>query len=353
MTQRTVTLPECTIGIDLSDAKAAYCEMSAEGAIQLEGSFPMTRPAFLERFGNRSVCRVVIEASCQSLWVSKLLAELGHEVFVANPRQLHLISKSEKKSDRNDARMLARLGRVDPQLLRPVKQRSEESFILRTLLKSRSLLVATRTRLINHVRAEAKALGEALPTCEPHVFAGRARKRLSERLRGAVGPLLDLLEQAQERVNSYDEEVERLCEEVYPQTKILRQVVGVGPVVSLTYVATIEDPRRFPNSRVVGAYLGLTPRTYQSGDSDPQLRISKRGDRDMRRLLVTAATYVMRRASPDCDLKRYGARVAGGNSQRDRSRGRVAVARKLAVLLHRLWLTGEVYQPLRGGAATS
>jgi transposase len=162
-----------------------------------------------------------------------------------------------------------------------------------------------------------------------------------------VEPLLEVLDEIQKRICVYDKEIDRLCEEEHPATKLLRQVTGIGPVIALTYVATIEDPSRFLRSRVLGAYLGLTPRTYQSGERDPQLRISKRGDNGLRHLLVSGATYVMRRTSPDCDLKRYGKRLAKGGSPRDRARARVAVARKLAVLLHRLWITGEVYRPIR------
>lgn len=347
MNQPSTALPVRTIGIDLGDQQSAFCVLDADGQILEEGKVPTNRVAFADRFGTDLVGRVVIEACAHSLWASRSLAALGHEVIIANPRQLHLISKSERKSDRNDARILARVGRVDPKLLHPVQQRSEESFAVRTLLGARTLLVATRTRLINHVRAEAKTLGEPLPGCETYVFTRRARLHLPERIRASVEPLLEVLDETQERINRYDREIDRLCDEVYPQTKILRQVTGVGPVISLTYVATIENPNRFPRSRVVGAYLGLVPRTYQSGNSDPQLGISKTGDRELRRLLVSAATYMMRRSSPDCDLKRYGKRVARGDSPRDRNRARVAVARKLAVLLHRLWITGEVYRPIQ------
>jgi transposase len=345
--QPSTSLPVRTIGIDLGDERSAFCVLDSGGEILEEGSVPTNRVAFGDRFGNGPASRVVIEACMHSLWSSRCLSELGHEVIIANPRQMHLISKSERKSDRNDARMLARVGRVDPKLLHPVQQRSEESFVVRTLLASRTLLVATRTRLINHVRAEAKVLGKPLPSCETYVFARRARLHLPEAIRAAVEPLLEVLDQTQERIERYDQEIARLCDEVYPQTRLLRQVTGVGPVISLTYVATIETPSRFSRSRAIGAYLGLTPRSYQSGDRDPQLRISKRGDRELRRLLVSAATYMLRRSSPDCDLKRYGKRVARGNTPRDRNRARVAVARKLAVLLHRLWANGEVYQPLR------
>ena len=347
MTQPTTASPVRTIGIDLGDQQSAFCVVDADGQSLEEGSVPTNRSAFADRFGAGPSSRVVIEASSHSLWASRCLAELGHEVIVANPRQVHLISKSERKSDRNDARMLARLGRADPKLLRPVRQRTERSFATRAVLSSRWQLVATRTRLINHVRAETKALGNRIPSCWSEIFTRRCRLHLPEGIRASVEPLLEVLDEIQKRINGYDQEIDRLCKEEYPETKVLRQVTGIGPVIALTYVATVEDPSRFSRSRVLGAYLGLTPRTYQSGQRDPQLRISKRGDNGLRSLLVSGATYVMRRTSPDCDLKRYGKRLARGGSPRDRARARVAVARKLAVLLHRLWVTGEVYQPIR------
>ncbi len=212
-------------------------------------------------------------------------------------------------------------------------------------MSARSQLVMTRTRLINLVRFEAKVVGRPICRCSPEIFHRRARTELTDTLRSALEPLLDVLAEIQERIRSYDREVSRLCLQEYPETRVLRQVQGVGALVALTFVATIDDPSRFTRSRSVGAYAGLTPRSYQSGDRDPQLRISKAGDGELRRLLVGAAAYVMRKSSPDCDLKRHGLRIARGNSKRDRARARVAVARKLAVLLHRLWIHGEVYDP--------
>ena len=345
MTQPNNPVPARTIGIDLGDRESTYCVLDQDGKVLEEGFVLMDRLSFKREFGDRPRARVVLEASGQSQWVARHLEELGHEVIVANPRQVHLISKSDRKSDRNDALILARVGRADPELLRPVSTRSESSAVVRALLNARSQLVGTRTRLVNLVRFEAKVVGSRIPKCSAESFHNRARPHLPETLRETLEPLLDVLAEIQVRIRAYDREVLRLCSKEYPETRVLRQVRGVGALVALTYVATLDDPRRFVRSRSVGAYLGLVPRSYQSGDRDPQLRISKAGDGELRRLLVGAAAYAMRKASPDCDLKRYGLRVAGGNSKRARARARVAVARKLAVLLHRLWRNGEVYDP--------
>ena len=345
MPQTSSNVPTRTIGIDLGDLRSAYCVLDQEGKVIDQGSVRTDRQAFEKMFGESLAARAVLEASSQSQWVARCLEGLGHQVIVANPRQVHLISKSDRKCDRNDALILARLGRMDPELLRPITPRSEKSAIVRGFLKARSHLIETRTRLVNFVRFEAKGIGVRIPKCSAESFHRRARPNLPEALRPALEPLLDVMAQIQERIRAFDREVLRLCSEEYPETQLLRQVRGVGPLVALTYVATIDDPRRFTRSRSLGAFVGLTPRSYQSGSRHPQLKISKAGDGLLRRLLVAAAAYVMRKASPDCDLKRYGLRLARGNSTRDRARARVAVARKLAVLLHRMWVNGEVYDP--------
>ena len=343
MTQPNSTAPSRTIGIDLGDRESVFCELDDAGKVLERGSVCNTHAAFEQHFGTKSSARVVIEASCQSQWICRCLEELGHQVIVANPRQVELISKSNRKSDHNDAELLARIGRMDPQLLSPVTMRSEESAAVRTMLRARSQLVSIRTRLVNMVRSETKVTGSRIPTCSAKSFHRQARPHLPAALRSTLEPVLDVLAELQLRIEAYDKDVDQLCAEKYPATQVLRQVKGVGPLVALTYVVTIDDPRRFPRSRALGSFLGLVPRSFQSGDRDPQLSISKAGDREMRKLLVGAASYVLRKPSPACDLKRYGMRIARGGSKRDGARARVAVARKLAVLLHRLWLTGEVY----------
>lgn len=345
MTQTTHCVPDVTIGIDLGDRESTYCVLDAAGEVLDQGSVLTDRHALTRLFGSAPFGRAVLEASCQSQWISRCLSALGHEVIVANPRNVHLISKSDRKNDRNDAMLLARLGRVDPELLGPVRTRSEESAVVRAMLGARAKLVKTRTGLVNLIRADTKVVGSRIPKCTAESFHRRARPHLPDALRSALEPVLDVLAEIQIRIAAYDKEVDRLCAGVYPQTRVLRQITGVGALIALTFVVAIDDPKRFPDSRTVGAYLGLTPRSYQSGERNPQLRITKAGDGDVRRLLVGAAAYLMRKCSPPCDLKRFGMRIARGGSARDRRRAHVAVARKLAVLLHRLWLTGEIYDP--------
>ena len=171
MTQLTNSIPASTIGIDLGDLRSSYCVLNAAGETTEEGTVG-TRPEALKRtFGGHPESRVIVEASCQSAWIARLLEELGHEVVVANPRQVHLISKSDRKTDRNDARLLARIGRVDAGLLHPVTQRSERNAVARGMLRARAGLIQVRTKLVNMVRSETKVLGQRLPVCGTRVFA--------------------------------------------------------------------------------------------------------------------------------------------------------------------------------------
>ena len=160
------------------------------------------------------------------------------------------------------------------------------------------------------------------------------------------GPILEQIGSLTERIRDYDRELERISKESYPETELLRQVEGIGPLTALTFVLTLEDPHRFEKSRSVGAYLGLVPATDQSGDRDPQKRISKEGDEMLRKLLVGSAHYVLGPFGSDSDLRRHAEKIASRGAKNAKKRAAVAVARKLSVLLHSLWISGEVYDPL-------
>lgn len=346
MSQDTASTIDRTIGLDLGDTKSTLCVTDAQGKILSEEQLGTTRDALTMRFGHMKPARIVIEACAQSGWIASLLESLGHEVHVANPRQLHLISKSVKKTDRNDARLLARIGRLDLGLLQPTYRRTPLATEARTVLNARRNLVQIRTRLINSVRACAKGVGQKLPTCATNTFVQMATKALPSDLQALLQPQIEVIVCIQKQIEHYDQEIEQRGDKVFPQTALLRPIFGVGPQLAVAFVAAIDDPARFARSRDVGPYLGLTPRQDQSGDSDPKLRISKHGDGDLRSLLVTAALHVMRKSAPDCDLKRFGKRIEGPTpTTRSRARARIAVARKLAVLMHRLLRTGEVYDP--------
>jgi transposase len=296
--------------------------------------------------------QVVLETGAQSPWMSRLLSSLGHEVIVADSRQLPLIGKSRKKTDVLDAETLARLARVEPALLHPVRHRSEAAQRELEMMRARDLLVRMRTMAVSHVRGAVKAIGGRLPKCSTEAFAVRALSALPESLRSSLQVLLEMVAELTEKIGRFDRETEELSRR-HPETERLRQVAGVGTVTAVSYVLTIETPERFARSREVGSYLGLAPGVRDSGQSQPQLRITKQGDAFLRKLLVQAAQYILGPFAPDCDLRRFGEALAKRGGKAAKKRAVVAVARKLAVLLHRLWVTGAPYEPLRGTAPSA
>jgi len=290
--------------------------------------------------------RIAIEAGTHSPWASRVLEECGHEVLVANARKLRLIYSNKQKTDEVDAENLARLARLDPRLLYPLRHRGEESQAHMAIIRSRQALVGSRTQLVNHVRGAVKSFGARLPKCPARSFHKRASEYIPEALMPALGPILETIASLTERIRDYERELETISREHYPETDLLRQVEGIGPLTALTFVLTLEDPYRFEKSRAVGAYLGLVPARDQSGDRDPQKHISKEGDEMLRKLLVGSAHYVLGPFGSDSDLRRHGEKIASRGGKNSKKRAVVAVARKLAVLLHTLWVTGEAYEPL-------
>ena len=336
-----------TVGIDLGDRTSELCVLGADGGVQRRLRGATTVPRLTQLLGRLEPCRVVMEAGTHSPWVSRLVTRLGHEAIVANPRKVRLIAHSEDKHDRIDAELLARLGRVDPQLLRPIRHRGEQAQRDRALLGVRDGLVRARTALINQARGQAKALGLRLPRCTAQGFARRMRKQGLDAAFAGLEVLVEQIHQLSQQLRELERRIEALCESRYPETALLRQVGGVGAVTALAYVLTVEDPKRFARSRQVGAYLGLRPRRRQSGATDPALRITKAGDPFLRRLLVQSAHYILGPFGRDTDLRRFGQRLIARGGRAARKKALVAVARKLAVLLHRLWATGTAYEPLR------
>jgi transposase len=272
-------------------------------------------------------------------------------VIVANPRRVRLISANDSKNDSVDAELLARLGRVDPKLLSPITHRGQEAQKDLVLLRNRDGFVRARTQLINQARGFAKSLGDRLPSSSSAAFPKRVREADKGELFVGLETLLQLIDTLTAAIREMDREVERLCRERYPEAMVLRQVEGVGPLTALCFLLTLEDPHRFKKSRSVGAYLGLRPKQRDSGEQQPQLRITKAGDEMLRRYLVNASHYILGAFGPDTDLRRIGAKLAERGGRAGKKRAIIAVARRLAVLLHRLWVTGEEYQPLGYGAA--
>jgi len=334
-----------TIGMDLGDKKHTVCVLGAEGDVIDRREISNTRQGIERLMSKYAEALVVMESGTHSPWISRFMEAGGCRVLVGNPRKLRAIWARTNKSDATDAEMLARIGRLDPNLLYPIHHRSEQAQRDLAQIKGRDVLVQSRSALINHVRCIAKSLGERMPSSSTDAFPRRARASLSEELEGVVAPILAAIEELSLQIKAYDERIVALSVAGYPEAERLQQVPGVGPITSLAFVLTIEEPGRFQKSRSVGAFMGMTSRRDQSGETDRQLRITKAGDRYVRQLLVSSAHYILGPFGPECDLRRFGMKLMKRGGKNAKRRAVVAVARKLAVLLHRLWVTGATYDP--------
>ena len=299
------------VGIDVSDTTSVVRVMNEAGAVVRRRQIRNTERAFSAEFEGRSGMRVALEAGTQSMWMERVLRSYGHEVFVANPRQLQLISKNVHKSDDNDAEVLARLVRVDPALLRPIRHRSEDAHRELLLVRARRVAVRVRTELVNSVRGMVKSLGVRLPKCTTKSFEDRVFETLEPDLRETLAPLLELVGDASKVIAEYDKAVAELGAQI-PAVQRMQTIPGVGPLTAFAFYYSIDDPTRFQKARDVGAYLGLTPRRSQSGTRDPQLGITKVGDPYLRALLGQCAHRLLGplTKTPSA-LRDFGLRKAG------------------------------------------
>lgn len=329
-------------GVDLGDKYSYVHIINVNGEIVEETRIPTSTKTLGDYFTRQARMRIAIETGAHSPWVSRLLEVQGHEVIVANAREVRLIYAGERKTDKLDAEKLARLARLDPKLLAPIQHRSEQTQANLAIIKTREGLVRSRTALINQVRGMLKSFGITVPTCGAESFAKRIKGHIPDNLIEALTPLITVIETLTLQIHTCDLKINTLSKS-YPETSLLTKIAGVGNLTALCFVLTLEDPKKFSKSRNVGAFLGLTPGQDQSGQVNIKKGITKQGDELLRKLLVQCANYMLRKSSPDCDLKRFGIHLS---KKRSKSQAVVAVARKLAVLLHHLWSTGEVYDPL-------
>jgi transposase len=336
-----------TVGLDVGDRRSRFSACGSDRQAFASGSFPTTKEALLKALRPFPGAKVVLEAGSQSPWMSRVLRAQGYSVQVVDPRRVALISKDPRKSDRRDTDMLMKLGAAMPELLGNIHHRGELAQAHLSILRARDLVVRLRTMAVQQVRGLCKVFGTRLPRTDTSTFAKRVIELIPEALHDAVLPILHVIAELTERVHGFEKTLAKLAKEHYPEVQRLQQVNGIGPVISVGYVLSIEDPKRFSNSRSVGSWLGLCPRSRASGDSNPQLRISKSGDARLRRLLVQGAQQLLGPFGADCDLRRYGLHLAARGGKAAKKRAVVAVARKLAVLLHRLWVSGADYEPLR------
>jgi len=334
--------PAETIGIDLGDKMSRYMILNEEGLEVEEGSFRNHADSIAKHFGNRGRARVAMEVGTQSAWIAREFAKLGHEVIVANARELKWITSSDDKNDRNDARKLARLARADRSLLAPVEHRTAEQQAELAVIRARDALVRSRTLLVNTARSLAKGFGLRLPASITHTFGARALAGLAENLRAAMTGLLEQIDLLSVKIGGYDQGIGELAAR-HPEVERLASVPGVGTLTAATFVLTLGRRERFAHSRDVGSFLGLRPRQRQSGERDPQLGISKSGDQYMRKLLVQCAHHILGHWGRDSAMRQWGLMKSDGSASKKRAV--IAVARKLAVVLHRMWTTGEKFKP--------
>lgn len=337
---------QLTIGLDVGDRSSFYCVLDGKGEVILEAKVATSPEAVKEAFEKMPRSRIALETGTHSPWMSRLLTELGHEAIVAQSRDVRLIGESRRKDDRLDAQVLARLARIDPQLLSPIQHRSAQAQADLSVIRARYALVRARTALVCAARGLTKSFGERIRGRNPKGFSLATSEALSPSLQVALAPLLSALEAITAQIREYNVRIEKLADESYPEVALLKQVKGVGTLIALTYVLTLEDPRRFRKSRDAGCYVGLQPGRRNSGQSEPQLHITREGDSYLRMVLVQGAQHILGPFGEDSDLRRWGLKLAERGGKRGKRRAIIAVARKLAVLLHHLWISCEEYEPL-------
>jgi transposase len=335
--------PAMTVGLDMGDRFSHYCLLNEDGDVIEEGRLQSTEAAFRRHFENEPRLRVALECGTHSPWASRLLKSLGHQTIVANARKIRAITASESKNDRNDAEKLARFAAHDPKLLSPLEHRSSERQVDLNLIHARSILVRARTMIVNALRGLVKSAGGRLPACSTESLAARVATAIPPALAAVATPLIEQIALLNVQIGGLDKQVEKLAAK-YTEIGLLRTVPGVGPIVAAAYVLTLDRPEAASN-RSAGAFLGLRPGQSQSGDSDPQRRISKTGNNCLRSLLVQSAQYILGRFGPDSELRRWGLKLAASGGKRGKKRAIVAVARKLAVILHSMWRSGQRFQP--------
>jgi transposase len=345
--------PAMTVGLDLGDRFSHYCLLNADAEVIEEGRIRSTEAALRLHFEGEPRQRIALECGTHSPWVSRLLKQLGHQVLVANPRKIPTITGSESKNDRNDAEALARLAASDPKLLAPVQHRSQQRQLDLNLIQARAVLVRARTMLVNALRGLIKSGGGRLPACSTEALPSRAPAAVPPFLAEVATPLIDQIALLTTQIAGMDKQIDKLGAK-YPEIAVLRTAPGVGPVVAATYALTLDRVDAAPSNRSAGAFLGLRPGQGQSGDSNPQRRISKCGNTYLRSLLVQSAQYILGRFGPDTALRHWGLKLAQSGGKRGKKRAIVAVARKLAVILHSMWRSGQPFQdfpqPVRAAA---
>lgn len=341
------------IGMDLGDKTHKAVALTADGEVAERVEVACTPEGLREYLARHPGALLAIETGTHCRWVSREAAALGHETLVGNARKLRMIWKSTRKNDWNDAEMLARVARTDRKLFAPVHLRGDGEQGLMRLVKARDFLVRTRTGIVNEIRGFCKSEGARLPSCSAESF-GRMEHEAPKAVREVTKPLFAVLKELGKKIGLYDQIIDASTQNLYPEeVKLLEPIGGVGPVTTAAFLAAIGDPAMFSNARDAGPYFGLVPKQDQSGQTDRQARISKEGNEVVRRLLVIAANYILGPFGKDCDLRRHGMKIAERGGKNARKRAKVAVARKLAVLMLAILKNRTAYRPLTTAEAAA
>jgi len=330
-------------GIDLASKTSAVCILNDQGVIVREQMVETEAEPLSEALAERGRLRCVVEAAPLAEWVAQVLEEQGHEVSLIDPRRAKAVIQTKNKTDKLDARNLAKLAQTG--WYTTVPRKSAGARLQRTQLQARQGLGQTAKAQAARIRGLLRAHGLKVGPVSAGQFVARVQTLLAQHLPALspiLAPLLTIYQHAHQAAKVLEKRVKQ-CAQQDPVCERLMTVPGVGPLVASTYVATIDDPTRFATSTQVAAYLGLVPRVYQSGTTNYHGRISKEGDKLLRWLLVEAANVLLTRTKQSCALKRWGLKLA---KKRGQGKANVAVARKLAILLHRLWVTEVPFTPV-------
>jgi transposase len=336
------------IGLDIGDRVSNYAVKDAQGHLLEEGRVPSKADGLEKQFGPMKGDRLLMEVGTHSPWMQRVLRKIGIDARVCEARSAAEANRYGCKTDVRDARMLAELLRTGSQLVTLVEHRTEEDQKMWMVIRSRDALVKARTMLVNQVRGMVKSCGSRLPGCSTEAF-NNTWNDVAEELRPALSPIYVQIRQLTAVINRYEKKVKAFVRKEHPEAQQLTEINGVGDLTALACVLVLGNVKRFRRSRDAAAYLGLVPKMRKSGDIDPQLGITKRGNDTVRRLLVCAAHYIIGPFNKtESDLRTFGLKIAGGgNDSRRKRRAVVAVARKLAVVMTALLKSGKAYEPVR------
>lgn len=336
------------IGLDIGDRFSRFAVVDAAGVNLKEDRVPSTKAGLERVFKPLKGARLLMEVGTHSPWIQRTLLAIGIDARVCEARSAAEANRFGRKTDVRDARMLAELLRTDSHLVTLVQHRTLEEQRTWAVIQARTALVKTRTMLVNQIRGMSKSWGTRLEGCTSGAFNGKTWFQVPEDLRAALAPLYEQILNVSNAINGYDKKIAAAVSK-NPDAQLLAGIRGVGDLTALAVAMAIGNASRFRRSRDGGAYFGLVPKKRASGESDPQLGISKRGNATVRRLLVCAAHYILGPFNKvDSDLRTSGLRIMGnGNDSRRKRRAVVAVARKLSVVMVAMLKSGMPYQAMR------